>query len=128
MHPWLTVLIVVVTPLAAIAIWDITQRRHAILRTFPVLGHFRYILEKVGPELRQYIVTSNEDERPFNRNQRRWIYSSSKLENRYFGFGTDRDLERSANTILVGHSTFPEPAPVEGKRSRFPDARCSCPR
>ncbi len=38
----------------------------------------RYFLEEVGPELRQYIVTSNTEERPFNRDQRRWIYASSK--------------------------------------------------
>jgi hypothetical protein len=50
----------------AIAIYDLTQRQHAILRTFPIVGHFRYWLEAVGPELRQYIVTDN-NERPFSR-------------------------------------------------------------
>ena len=47
----------------AIAIYDLTQRQHAILRTFPIIGHFRYLLEAVGPELRQYIVTDNNEER-----------------------------------------------------------------
>ena len=67
--------------LALVAIHDLTQKRHAILRNFPVIGHFRYWLEAIGPELRQYIVTSNDEERPFSRDQRRWVYASSKKEN-----------------------------------------------
>ena len=77
----------------AVSAYDLRQRRHAILRNFPVLGHARYFLEEVGPELRQYIVTSNTEERPFNREQRRWIYASSKQENNYFAFGTSKDSE-----------------------------------
>ena len=62
----------VIVLLVVVAIHDLTQRQHAILRTFPVVGHFRYWLEAVGPELRQYIVTDNNEERPFSRDQRRW--------------------------------------------------------
>ena len=82
-------------PLAAVAgvaARDLTQRQHALLRNFPVLGHFRYWLEAIGPELRQYIVMDNDAERPFSRDQRRWVYASSKLENNYFGFGTDNNV------------------------------------
>jgi cephalosporin-C deacetylase-like acetyl esterase len=50
--------------LAGVAAYDLLQRHHAILRNFPVLGHFRYLLESVGPELRQYIVTSNDEPGP----------------------------------------------------------------
>ena len=42
------------------------------LKNFPIIGHFRYWLEALGPELRQYIVTNNDEERPFSRDQRRW--------------------------------------------------------
>ena len=45
--------------LAVIVVYDLLQRQHAILRNFPIIGHFRYWLEAVGPELRQYIVTNN---------------------------------------------------------------------
>ena len=62
--------------LGAVAAHDLTQRKHAILRNFPVVGHLRYQLERFGPELRQYIVTSNDEERPFSRDQRRWVYAS----------------------------------------------------
>ncbi|MCA9058031.1 MAG: FMN-binding glutamate synthase family protein [Planctomycetaceae bacterium] len=97
----------IVTGLAALAAYDIFQRKHAILRNFPLIGHLRYLLEKIGPELRQYIVTSNDEERPFSRDQRRWVYASSKQENSYFGFGTDNDLERSSGYIIIKQSTFP---------------------
>ena len=99
---------------AIVAIHDLTQRRHAILRNFPIIGHFRYWLETIGPELRQYIVTGNDEERPFSRDQRRWVYASSKHENNYFGFGTDNDPER-AGYILVRHSAFPRHTPHEGE-------------
>ena len=49
-----------------VVIYDLLQKRHAILRSFPLIGHFRYLLEAVGPELRQYIVTGNDEERPFS--------------------------------------------------------------
>jgi glutamate synthase domain-containing protein 2 len=89
-----------------VAIYDLTQKKRAILRNFPIIGHFRYWLETIGPELRQYIVTSNDEERPFSRDQRRWVYASSKKENNYFGFGTDNDLERDGY-IIIRHSAFP---------------------
>ena len=99
----------------ALACYDLVQRKHAILRNFPVIGHFRYWLETIGPELRQYIVTGNDEERPFSRDQRRWVYASSKRENNYFGFGTDRDLELCHNHIIIKHAAFPivEPKPQQ---------------
>lgn len=93
--------------LAAVAGWDMVQRRHAVLRNFPVVGHLRFILEAFGPELRQYIVSDNDQEKPFSRDQRRWVYTSSKSTNRYFGFGTDNDLERVHNYVIVKHAAFP---------------------
>ena len=92
--------------IAAVAAHDLLQRRHAILRNFPVVGHARFWLESIGPELRQYIVAGNDEERPFSRDQRRWVYASAKLENNYFGFGTDNDLEHSSGNVIVHHRTF----------------------
>jgi glutamate synthase domain-containing protein 2 len=98
--------------LAGLTGWDLLQRRHNILRNYPVIGHLRFLLEAVGPELRQYIVTDNDAERPFSRDQRRWVYTSSKLSNRYFGFGTDNDLERVHNYPVIKHAAFPVPTPA----------------
>ncbi len=102
-----------------VAIYDLTQKKHAVTRNFPVIGHFRYWLEAIGPELRQYIVTDNDEERPFSRDQRRWVYASAKRENNYFGFGTDNDIER-AGYILVRHSAFPLHTPHEGEADYDP--------
>ena len=84
--------------LAGIALQDLVQKEHALRRNFPIVGHFRYWLETIGPELRQYIVTGNDEERPFSRDQRRWVYASAKKENNYFAFGTDNDIENAAAT------------------------------
>ena len=97
----------------AVAAYDLRQRRHAILRNYPVLGHFRYWLEAIGPELRQYIVTDNDQERPFTRDHRRWIYTTAKSVNTYFGFGTDNDLENAEDYLIVKHAAM-APPPVEG--------------
>src|SRR6476659_10718048 len=110
----LTVAIIAATGLLLVALYDLTQRKHAILRNFPVIGHLRYLLESVGPELRQYIVTSNQEERPFSRDQRRWVYASSKLQNNYFGFGTDAELEHGSGNVIVHHRTFGRAEPTHG--------------
>ena len=87
--------------LVAVLLYDVFQKRRAIIRNFPIIGHFRYLLESIGPELRQYIVTDNDEERPFTRDQRRWVYASSKKENNRFGFGTDNELETTSNYIII---------------------------
>src|SRR5919205_562223 len=96
---------------AAVAVRDLLQREHTLLRNFPVLGHARYLLESVGPELRQYLVAGNNEERPFTRDQRRWVYASAKKQNNYFGFGTDHDIEYTAGYPVINHRTFGRAVP-----------------
>ncbi len=103
---WLWIIVVVVAFLAVVALRDITQKRHSILRNFPIIGHLRYLLESAGPELRQYVVADNDEELPFSRDQRRWIYASAKSENAYFGFGTDNDLG-TEGYVFLRHAAFP---------------------
>jgi glutamate synthase domain-containing protein 2 len=105
---WLWFVLVLVVVLGMLTVYDLTQKRHAILRNYPVVGHLRYILERIGPELRQYIVTDNDEERPFSRDQRRWVYASAKGENSYFGFGTDNTLDTVGYPIFR-HAAFPLP-------------------
>ena len=123
---WTTVGIVVAGLLLVVIVYDLVQTRHAILRNFPVIGHFRYFLEAVGPELRQYIVTSNDEELPFSRDQRRWIYASSKRQNNYFGFGTDNELERSPNYLIIKHATFPLTSPTKTDPAYDPQHPVPC--
>ncbi|OAB78599.1 FMN-binding glutamate synthase family protein [Cochleicola gelatinilyticus] len=102
--PWWAWILLV---LAFIAIRDIFfNKRHTILHNFPLVGHIRYMLESIGPELRQYIVANNREELPFNRIERGWIYASAKNENNYEGFGTDRDIYE-ANYIFINNAMLP---------------------
>ena len=94
---------------ASVVAHDLLQRRHTILRNFPVIGHGRYLIERIGPELRQYVVASNDEERPFSRDQRSWIYASAKQENNYSGFGTDNDTEHTPGYAIIKHRTFTGP-------------------
>ncbi len=110
----MTVLAWIVFGLVVLALWDVLQRDHAVLRNFPLVGHLRYLFEAVGPELRQYIVTDNDEERPFSRDQRRWVYTSSKQVNSYFGFGSDNAMEEVDNYLIIKHSAFPLDAPHPG--------------
>ncbi len=96
---------------AGLAAQDLLQKEHALRRNFPLLARARYALERIGPELRQYIVTGNDEERPFSRDQRRWVYASAKAENNYFAFGTDNDVENTTYPV-VKHRTFSDVVPT----------------
>ncbi|MFF8470615.1 FMN-binding glutamate synthase family protein [Streptomyces griseus] len=112
------------TGLALVAARDLVQKKHALLRNFPLVGHARYALEKIGPELRQYIVTSNDEERPFSRDQRSWIYASAKGENNYFGFGTDNDIEHVQGYAYVKQRTFADALPdLSDPQAALPSAK-----
>lgn len=100
---WLWVIIFLVL----VAIRDIFfQRKHTISHNFPIVGHLRYLLESIGPEMRQYFVANNREELPFNRIERGWIYASAKQENNYEGFGTDRDIYAHQH-IFINNAMMP---------------------
>jgi glutamate synthase domain-containing protein 2 len=124
---WRKALGIPAAAVAAVASYDLLQRKHSLLRNFPVIGHARYFIETIGPELRQYIVASNDEERPFTRDQRRWIYASAKQENNTFGFGTDNDIERTDGYTVIKHRTFsripPSAAPHSGESVAIPSAK-----
>src|SRR5262245_19053604 len=102
---WIVLVVVVVLVLAG-ALYDSLQTRHSVTRNFPIIGRLRFALEGIGPELRQYIVTDNNAELPFSRDERRWVYSTAKGENDLFGFGTDDDVEHLDHYLIIKHSAF----------------------
>ena len=100
---WMWIVII----LLIVAIRDIFfQKRHTISHNFPIIGHIRYMLESIGPEMRQYFVANNREELPFNRIERSWIYASAKQENNYEGFGTDRDIYAHQH-IFINNAMMP---------------------
>jgi glutamate synthase domain-containing protein 2 len=100
---WYLVLIITV-PLLLLAISNIRQKKHAILRNFPVIGYLRYFFESVRPEIRQYFFESDLDGKPFNRRQRSIVYQRAKNERETVAFGMQSDpnapgFEWAAHTI-----------------------------
>ena len=69
---------VIFGPLILLGLRDITQKSHSILRNFPVLGHMRFLLEEIRPEMYQYFVESDTSGRPFSREQRSVVYARAK--------------------------------------------------
>lgn len=124
---WLPIFLIAIAAILIFTfIFDIFQHKHTITRNFPIIGHLRFLLEKIGPELRQYIVTDNDSERPFSRDQRRWIYSSAKKQNSNFGFGTDQDLDLAPNYIIVKQTTFPHVHDMDSEIGVDPDWVLPC--
>ena len=84
--------LVFLTPVVIVWIYDLCQKKHTILRNFPVLGHMRYILEFLRPEIQQYFIANDESERPFNRETRSIVYERAKNTRDTVPFGTERDI------------------------------------
>lgn len=89
-----------------LGLYDLIQKKHSILRNFPVIGHMRYLLEMIGPELHQYFVESDTDGKPIDRNHRNYIYQRAKLANDTHPFGTELNVEDS-NYKWMQHSIYP---------------------
>jgi len=85
---------------------DIRQKRHAILRNFPVIGHIRYFLEKQGAYFRQYFFAHDRQELPFNRATRNWVYRAAKSQGDLVGFGSTNDLREPGSIIFI-NSPYP---------------------
>jgi len=94
--------------LLLVGLYDKVQKRHSILRNYPVLGHFRFILEDIGPELHQYLVESNTDGRPFDRDQRSLVYERAKNVEDKKPFGTELDVYEEGYA-WISHSIAPRP-------------------
>ena len=93
-RPQILWLLLVVGPLVAIGMRDALQRQRTVLRNFPLIGHGRYLLEMVRPEIQQYFIESNIDAFPIERELRSIVYQRAKGELETKPFGTQRDVYR----------------------------------
>lgn len=78
--------------LAGLGVWDLVQPRHTILRTYPIVGHLRFLMEALRPEIRQYFIESNIEATPFDRETRDLVYERAKGTKSDEPFGTERDV------------------------------------
>lgn len=91
---------------AIVYVMDVTQTKTALLRNYPVIGHFRYFFEHLGEFFRQYFFAQDREELPFNRAQRSWVYRAAKNLSNTVAFGSTRDLRR-VGTVMFVNSAFP---------------------
>jgi glutamate synthase domain-containing protein 2 len=103
--------------LVAIGIFDLLQTRHSILRNYPVIGHVRWLVEMIRPELRQYLLEDEDDATPFSRAQRSLVYSRAKAVSADHPFGTLMDVYGD-DYEYIQHSVRPA-APVDPRSFRI---------
>jgi glutamate synthase domain-containing protein 2 len=92
--------------LAGLGWRDTRQRRHSVLRNYPVIGHLRFLLEFIRPEIRQYFIESDNEAAPFSRQQRSIVYQRSKGQPDKRPFGTQLDVG-AAGYEWINHSLVP---------------------
>ncbi|WP_448956553.1 FMN-binding glutamate synthase family protein [Labrys neptuniae] len=112
-HAWLWPVSLLALALVALGSWDLFQTGHAVWRNYPVLGHVRWLMELVRPELRQYLFEADEEASPFSRAQRSLVYRRAKNISSEHPFGTLQNVYGSGYEF-IGHSlrpvTTPDPA------------------
>jgi len=121
--------LVLLGPALAVGVWDVAQTQHALLRNHPIVGHFRYLLEDVGPELHQYFVESNTDGEPFDRDQRSKAYQRAKGALDEKPFGTEIDVY-APGYVWLSHSIRAQVPQADAGRTlrvRIGGARCAAP-
>lgn len=110
----------------ALGVHDLLQTRRAVLRNYPVIGHVRFLVESVRPELRQYLFESDTEAVPFSRQQRDMVYQRAKLQLGVRPFGTQLDVY-ARGYEWINHSLAPRPLAGHDFRVRIGGERCTQP-
>src|SRR5260221_499556 len=113
---------VLVGALVFVFISDITQKKHSVLRNYPVIGRFRYFFEQLGEYFRQYFFADDRDEMPFNRDTRGWVYRLAKTERlmelsrvvKAFEIKLSQGAKPGKGGVLPGKKVTPEIAHIRG--------------
>lgn len=113
----------IILPLVLLGWRDIAQKKHTILRLYPVLGHFRFMLESIRPEIQQYFVEDDTSGMPVNREFRSLVYQRAKGERDTRPFGTQFDIYR-VGYEWTNHSLYPQPIPAQEPRILFGEGNC----
>ncbi|MCY4190422.1 MAG: FMN-binding glutamate synthase family protein, partial [Rhodospirillaceae bacterium] len=94
--------------LVMVFISDVTQRKDAIRRNFPVIGRLRHFFRELGKFFRQYFFAMDREEMPFNRELRNWVYRAAAGADNTVPFGSTRSLQPQG-TILFANAAYPDP-------------------
>ncbi|MEP7184965.1 MAG: FMN-binding glutamate synthase family protein [Rhodanobacter sp.] len=124
-HPHALYALIPVLPLIALGFYDIASS-HNVLSNYPVIGHLRYMMEFISPEIRQYFLEDDKSGRPFNRQQRDLIKSRGRGGNGTHPFGTEYDIEKSGYDFAL-HSIAVKQVPKLAERVRVGGPLCHQP-
>ena len=127
-HFWPPVLwfLIVLLPLIALGFYDIFQTKSNILRNYPIWGHVRYIFLSFRPQIQQYFIINDQDDRPFNKEMRDLVTTRADRTNDTLPFGTQLDMDKSGYEWMA-HSLLPCKARKEGARVVVGNAQCTHP-
>jgi glutamate synthase domain-containing protein 2 len=112
--------------LTLVGVWDSLQSHSALRRNYPILAHFRFMLEAIRPELRQYFFESDTEQAPFSRQERAIVYQRAKQVLDKRPFGTQRDVY-AERYEWINHSLQPAPVATEPFRIRIGGKDCKQP-
>ncbi len=112
--------------LGALGVWDLRQTRSSVLRNYPVIGHLRFMLEYVRPEIRQYFIESDTEAQPFSRSQRSLVYARAKGETDKRPFGSQLDMKDNGHE-WINHSITPSALATHDFRVRIGGPDCTQP-
>ena len=118
--------LLIVGPIIGLGIHDSFQTKKAILRNFPVIGHFRYLLEELRPEIHQYFIESDSDGSPVPRETRSVIYQRAKLQLDTLPFGTQKNVY-SVGYEWISHSMSPDHVEPDELRVKIGNNQCAQP-
>ncbi len=123
---WAALPFVIFLLLSLLGVRDMIQKRHAVLRNYPIIGHMRFLLESIRPEIRQYLIESDSDELPFSREARSLVYQRAKGVEDKKPFGTSEKVY-DAGCSWVTHSVAPKVITGTDFRVRIGGPECSQP-
>ena len=123
---YLAVPLVAFGGLTAVGISDLAQKRHSVLRNYPIMAHLRFLLEHIRPEMRQYFFESETDGAPFSRDRRALVYQRAKMQLDKRPFGTQLPVYSDGFEWML-HSLAPRPQAKEPFRVLVGGPGCSKP-
>lgn len=126
LYPPLLWSLVLFGPLIVVGLYDYYQKPSAVLRNFPLLGHFRYMLESIRPEISQYFIETETSGRPFGREERSVVYQRAKGVRDTVPFGTIRDLYE-VGYEWINHSLKPLEVDARSMRVTVGGPDCKMP-
>jgi len=116
----------IILPVIALGLYNMAQRKHTILRIYPVIGCLRFLFESIRPEIQQYFVESETNGQPVSREFRALVYQRAKGQRDTLPFGTVFDVYRDGYE-WINHSLSPKPVRNKHPRIRFGGKDCTRP-